>query len=66
MTATITKPNPPALRAREAADYLGVSLAALRRYRAEGRGPQGHVAGGNGLLYYSIRELDDWMLGTSD
>lgn len=64
MTATATAPaipTPPALRARDAAAYLGVSLAQLRRYRREGIGPQGRLVGG--LLYYPITELDAWMLG---
>lgn len=64
-TLTASIPTRPALRMHEAAEYLGVSLAALRRYRATGRGPQGRAAGGNGLIYYSIAELDAWMLGTN-
>lgn len=61
---TASMPTRPALRIDEAATYLGISVASLRRYRATGRGPQGRAAGGNGLLYYSIAELDAWMLGT--
>ncbi|WP_100482261.1 helix-turn-helix transcriptional regulator [Mycobacteroides abscessus] len=66
MTAALTAPQPPALRIKDAAAYLGVSVATLHRYRLIGKGPQGHVAGdGYGLLYYSIAELDAWMLGTN-
>lgn len=66
MTAALTIPQPPALRSKEAAAYLGVTVGTLRAYRLTGRGPQGHVAGGDGLLYYSLAELDAWMLGTDD
>ena len=61
---TTTAIRPPALRIKEAAEYLGVSVGTLRNYRFHGKGPQGRVAGGSGLLYYSIAELDAWMLGT--
>lgn len=63
-TATRPQPAPPALRVREAAAYLGVSVSAMRRYREVGRGPQGRLAGG--ILYYPIAELDRWMLGETD
>ena len=57
-------PSPPALRSHDAAAYLGVSLATLRKWRALGRGPRAHLAGG-GLLYYPVDELDRWMTGHS-
>ncbi|QSM92995.1 helix-turn-helix domain-containing protein [Mycobacteroides abscessus subsp. abscessus] len=56
-------PAPPALRVREAAAYLGVSVAAMRKWREQNTGPKANRAGGTGTLYYPITELDRWMLG---
>lgn len=43
----------------EAAQYLGVSVATLARWRAEGFGPRWFSAGRG--RRYRAQELDDWL-----
>lgn len=63
-TQTRAPLTPPALRIREAAAYMGVSVSAMRKWRELQTGPKAHLAGG--ILYYPIVELDRWMLGGQD
>ena len=47
---------------REAARYLGVSGAALRLWRSEGKGPRFFRAGEK-LVRYRRTDLDSWIEG---
>lgn len=44
---------------REVAQELRVSLASLRRWRVENRGPR-YVKVGS-LVRYSVRDLEEWL-----
>jgi predicted site-specific integrase-resolvase len=59
-------PNKPApkgwLWSEDAADYLGVHVVTLRRWRREGTGPTG-VLHGRRRYKYKISVLDAWMNG---
>jgi excisionase family DNA binding protein len=46
---------------REVAQELRVSLASLRRWRVENRGPR-YVKVGS-LVRYSVRDLEEWLAG---
>lgn len=48
------------LTARQAAQYVRVSEAALRLWRADGRGPRYFKAGAK-LIRYRRRDLDSWI-----
>jgi predicted DNA-binding transcriptional regulator AlpA len=48
------------LTSRQAAHYLGVSDAALRLWRSEGKGPRFFRAGEK-LVRYLRRDLDGWI-----
>lgn len=41
------------------ADYLGISVKTLQRYRGNGNGPRYIKCGGRVL--YDVRDCDDWM-----
>ncbi len=45
---------------KEAADYLGCSVAALRTWKRQGRGPKYFRLGK--LLRYRRTDLDEWIL----
>ncbi len=45
---------------KEAADYLGCSVAALRTWKRQGRGPKYFRLGK--LLRYRKTDLDEWIL----
>lgn len=49
-----------ALTPRQAARYVGISEAALRLWRAEGRGPR-HFKAGEKLIRYRKADLDSWI-----
>ena len=44
----------------KAAKYLGISEAALRLWRTEGRGPR-HFRAGEKLIRYRRADLDAWI-----
>jgi excisionase family DNA binding protein len=48
------------LTSRQAAKYVGVSDAALRLWRSEGRGPRFFRAGEK-LIRYRRADLDSWI-----
>ena len=48
------------LTPRKAAQYLGISEAALRMWRSEGRGPRFFRAGEK-LVRYRRTDLDSWI-----
>lgn len=50
------------LRPNEAADYLGVTLDMLQRWRTAGKGPH-FLPWGRRTVRYRIRDLDDWLDG---
>lgn len=59
------KPKPPPkgwLWSAEAADYLGVHVVTLRRWRRDGIGPKSRPHGLR-RYRYKISELDAWMNG---
>jgi len=45
---------------RKAAQYLGISEAALRLWRAEGKGPR-YFRAGEKLVRYRKADLDSWI-----
>lgn len=49
----------PLIREREAADMLNVSVAALRKWRREGKGPR-YIKVGR-LVRYRVAELDSFV-----
>ena len=48
------------LTPREAAKYLGISEAALRLWRSQGKGPR-HFRAGEKLIRYRRADLDTWI-----
>jgi hypothetical protein len=48
------------LRPDEAAEYLGVTLDMLQRWRTAGRGPR-FLPWGRRTVRYRIRDLGDWL-----
>jgi excisionase family DNA binding protein len=48
------------LTPRQAARYVGISEAALRLWRSEGRGPR-HFKAGEKLIRYRRADLDSWI-----
>ena len=47
------------LNEKQVAEILGVSLAAVRRWRYENRGPRFHKLGA--AVRYSSEDLDSWL-----
>ncbi len=59
------KPKPPPkgwLWSEDAADYLGVSVTTLYRWRRDGIGPKGKLHGLRRYAY-KITDLDAWLNG---
>ena len=54
------KKIPTYLLEQEAAQYLGVSVKSLRRWRFDRRGPTYAKIGGK-LTRYPLTNLDDWV-----
>jgi excisionase family DNA binding protein len=52
--------QPNTLTPKKAASYLGISEAALRLWRSEGRGPRFFRAGEK-LIRYRRADLDSWI-----
>ena len=52
--------QPNTLTPRKAASYLGISEAALRLWRSDGRGPRFFRAGAR-LIRYRRADLDLWI-----
>lgn len=52
--------NQNALTPIQAAKYVGISEAALRLWRSEGRGPR-HFKAGEKLVRYRRVDLDAWI-----
>jgi predicted DNA-binding transcriptional regulator AlpA len=52
--------SPAYLNEMEAAQYLGVSVKSLRRWRFDRRGPTYAKIGGK-LIRYPLTNLDDWV-----
>lgn len=50
------------LRPDEAADYLGVTIDMLQRWRTAGTGPA-FLPWGRRTVRYRLRDLDDWLDG---
>lgn len=48
------------LTPRQAARYIGISEAALRLWRSEGKGPR-HFKAGEKLVRYRRSDLDAWI-----
>ena len=51
---------PNTLNAQQAGKYLGISEAALRLWRSEGKGPR-HFKAGEKLIRYRRVDLDSWI-----
>jgi len=49
-----------ALTERDAAPYIGYTMSALRRWRADGRGPA-YIRHGRAVRYL-VADLDQWLL----
>lgn len=45
---------------KQAAKYVGISEAALRLWRSEGKGPR-HFKAGEKLIRYRRADLDSWI-----
>lgn len=60
MPATAPVITPLSVRPSVAADLLGVSERALRRWRAEGKGPRYVTLGGNKVVY-RVADLEAWL-----
>ncbi|MEU2924140.1 helix-turn-helix domain-containing protein [Streptomyces sp. NPDC007251] len=59
------KPKPPPkgwLWSQDAADYIGVHVVTLHRWRRDGTGPKS-VLHGRRRYAYKISDLDAWMNG---
>jgi hypothetical protein len=56
---------PDLLPARRAAEYLGVAMATLRRYRLSGRLLPAGRRGGVGAFVYARADLDRFLRGAS-
>ena len=54
------KKQPSYLSEQEAAQYLGLSVKTLRRWRFDRRGPTYAKIGGK-LIRYPLTNLDDWV-----
>ena len=48
------------LRPAQAADYVGISMATLARFRAGGTGPM-YSKAGNRIVVYRQSDLDAWL-----
>jgi hypothetical protein len=59
----ITFPLPQMLSEKQAARILAVSIAALRRWRREGRGPQ--FTRLERCVRYSVRSIECWLAENS-
>lgn len=62
------KPKAPPegwLWSEDAADYLGVHVVTLYRWRRDGTGPKGKLHGRR-RYRYKIADLDAWMNGASE
>lgn len=64
LTNNEERQNSPWLDTPTAARYLSASPNTLRQWRACGRGPRYHVAGGR-LVRYHVDELDAFVRGES-
>ena len=51
---------PNTLTPKQAAKYVGISEAALRLWRSEGKGPR-HFKAGEKLVRYRRTDLDSWI-----
>lgn len=52
--------QPSTLTPKQAAKYVGISEAALRLWRAEGKGPR-YFRAGEKLVRYRRADLDAWI-----
>ena len=52
-------PTKAALSAAEAAEYIGFRVSTMRRWRAEGVGPN-YVQHGSSIVY-RVKDLDAWL-----
>ncbi len=52
--------QPSTLTPKQAAKYVGISEAALRLWRSEGKGPR-HFRAGEKLVRYRRADLDAWI-----
>lgn len=52
-------PAKAALPPAEAAEYIGFGVSTMRRWRAEGVGPN-YVKHGSSIVY-RVKDLDDWL-----
>lgn len=57
---TVVPVQPLAVPPVKAAELLGISDRALRRWRAEGRGPRYVTLGGNKVVY-RVSDLESWL-----
>ena len=51
---------PNTLNSKQAAKYMGVSEAAMRLWRSQGKGPR-HFKAGEKLVRYRRVDLDSWI-----
>ena len=58
--APLVERERPVLKEKPAADYLGISVALLRKWRFTGRGGPRHLKYGH-LVRYRIQDLDTFM-----
>lgn len=65
MEKKLKQPPKGWLWSEDAADYLGVCVTTLYRWRRDGVGPQGKLHGRR-RYRYKIADLDAWMEGDTE
>lgn len=61
METAMKTTDTPYLTQEEAADYLRVTVAALRKWRREGYGPPAYQPINQGKVYFRRDQLDGWI-----
>lgn len=64
LVENITDLPPVALRAPQAAAYVGVPATTLKRWRVEGRGPR-HIKLEGAIVAYRVDDLNSWVRGAA-
>lgn len=53
------------MNTNDAAEYLGVSVPTLKRWRGEGKGP-GYLRFGERIIKYRQTDLDRWIIASRE